>query len=53
MGYRWEVQGYFWSEAAVDYEYMTMYSGQSLVRAVLAAIKAKREGAGCVKVNWR
>lgn len=36
--------GYIWREE---------YYGPSLRLAVWAAIKAKRRGVGCVKVEWR
>lgn len=51
MGARWEVSA--WVRGAADYYYEQVYYGQSLPRALRAAVRAKRAGAGCVRVAWR
>lgn len=37
----------------LGYGYVEVYGGRSWIKAILAARKAKREGAGCVKLEWR
>lgn len=51
MGAKWEVNA--WVKAGFGYEYLEVYYGPSLWRALRAAARAKRAGAGCVKVEWR
>lgn len=51
MGWTWEVSA--WTKGDGGYEYVTVYAGESLVRAVFAMCKAKRSGVGCVKLEWR
>lgn len=51
MGCRWEVS--VWQECEGGYAYRSVHQGQSLLRAAFAAFRAKRQGAGCVKVEWR
>lgn len=50
MGWTWEVNA--WCGSGSGYEWVQVFAGESLVRALLAARKAKRT-AGCVKVEWR
>lgn len=55
MGNTWEVWG--WVEQPDGelrrYDYISFYSGESFFGAVWAAIQMKRQGVGCVKVEWR
>ena len=51
MGWKWEVSA--WVRAGSSYTYEQVYAGNSFVGAVRAAHKAKRGGAGCIKVEWR
>lgn len=62
MGWKWEVNAWVagsadmtgtTSTSNVRYSFELVYAGESLVRALLAARKAKRGGAGMVKVEWR
>lgn len=52
MGNTWEVHAWVKS-AEGGYRYVETWRGQSLLGMIRAARKAKREGAGCVKVEWR
>ncbi len=52
MGEKYAVLEYV-TVAPRDYRYFQVYYGRSFWGAVLAAIKAKRNGAGCVKFLWR
>jgi hypothetical protein len=54
MGWTWEVRAFVkvkpdWG----GYTYEQVYAGESLIRALTAARRAKRSGAGCVKIEWR
>lgn len=50
MGWKYEVQGYFATDEG--YAYVSVYEGQSLIKAILAMRKAKKV-CGCVKLAWR
>lgn len=51
MGNTWTV--YAWDQGGQGWDYRMVHRGESALRAILAAVKAKRAGAGCVKVEWR
>lgn len=51
MGNKIEVWAYL-PRSAGGYEYTQVYGGESWLRAILEARRAKRT-AGCVKVEWR
>lgn len=53
MGNTWEVWSYVPNRDTGGYEYQQVWHGQSVFGCIHAAIKAKRGGAGCVKVEWR
>ena len=53
MGNTWEVWSYDHISALEGYGYTQVWAGQSVIACIRAAIKAKRAGAGCVKVEWR
>jgi len=44
-----------WGDHYLDknYSYLTTYCGQSAFAAVIALVRAKRAGYGCVKFEWR
>lgn len=50
MGWKYEVEAYLPTDES--YAYVTTYTGQSLIKAVLAMRRAKKV-AGCVKLSWR
>lgn len=52
MGAKWEVSQWVKHDEG-GYYYEQVYFDHSFWRAIHAAIKAKRAGAGCVKVEWR
>lgn len=51
MGVEWTVSA--WVRVGNTYTYVTQIETNSAWRALRAALKAKREGSGCVKVEWR
>lgn len=51
MGYRWEVWAYVPTDRG--YAYQEVWQGQSALKCLRMFVKAKRGGAGCVKVEWR
>lgn len=53
MGNRFEVYAYVPAATPEGYEYQQVHGGQRLLPALAAAYRAKRAGAGCVKVEWR
>ena len=53
MGYTWEVWAWVQIPGTKQYEDENTYSGNSAWDAVWAAIRLKRNGAGCVRVMWR
>jgi hypothetical protein len=53
MGNTWEVWAYVLISEDEGYGYTQAWRGQSAIRCIREAIKAKRAGAGCVKVEWR
>lgn len=57
MGSKFEVSAWVAAEPEsttnVDYGWEDVYGGDSLLRAILAAIASKRAGAGCVRLVWR
>lgn len=50
MGWKYEVYG--WKLEIDGWGYREVYQGQSLIKAILSARKAKRTS-GCVKIEWR
>ena len=55
MGNTWEVYAYMNTSKSKNefrYEYVQTWCGQSLIKCIFAAIKAKR-ASGCVKIEWR
>lgn len=52
MGYRFEVEAYV-PDGGDGYHYVQVYYGQSLFSALRAAVQARRQGSGCVRVMWR
>ena len=53
MGYRFEVWAWVKSDNGYDWRDTPEYQGQSLIRALIAAARAKRSGIGCVRLVWR
>lgn len=56
MGGKWEVSEWTWAPDYLGerhYRYDSIYMGESLWRALWTMAKAKRRGAGCVKLEWR
>lgn len=54
MGYKYEVSAWI-SEHGIgygDYAYQTVYAGDSLIKAIIAMIKAKKTSK-CIKLEWR
>jgi len=51
MGYTYEVLEYAKSDGGYFFE--QRYAGESLIKAVIKTIKLKRDGAGCVRINYR
>ena len=52
MGWKYEVTQWVRHTDQGPYHWEDVYAGDSLIRAVLAAVRAKRES-GCVKLEWR
>jgi hypothetical protein len=52
MGWKWEVQQWV-KQFPGGYDYEQVYAGQSLLAALRSACRAKRSGAGCVRLEWR
>ena len=51
MNNTWEV--YAWKEIDGDYQYVLEYSGNSRRAAMNTARKLKKDGCGCIKIEWR
>ena len=51
MGNMWEVS--VWMQGNAEGYYVTTYHGESLPEAIAEMLRAKRAGAGCVKLEWR
>lgn len=52
MGNTWVVQA--WTKRGEDdYHDVEVFRGESLWRAILAMIHAKRSGIGCISLEWR
>lgn len=51
----WPIYVLAWVKCPNDgkFYYQEVYGGKSWLAALRAAIKAKRSGAGCVKLEWR
>lgn len=52
MGCKWHISAWVKPDAG-GYTYVNVYQGDNPFAAFRAARKAKRSGAGCVKVEWR
>ena len=52
MGNTWEVWTYGLISKFEGYGYTQVWRGQSAIKCIVAAVKAKRS-TGCVKVEWR
>ena len=52
MGNTWEVYSYT-MVSGVGYTWSEVYRGQSMIKAILAAHRAKRYAGGLIKVEWR
>jgi hypothetical protein len=60
MGTKWEVSAYVKYQTMITedgkgyaYRYVSVCMTNSLYQAIKAMIKAKGDGAGCVKLEWR
>lgn len=53
MGWPIYVYAYVRCDEDGKYYYVEVYGGKSWIKAIFAARKAKREGSGCIKVEWR
>jgi hypothetical protein len=53
MGNRFEVWAFVKNDEFDEFDYVAAWRGESAFRCIWEAIKAKRAGAGCVKVEWR
>lgn len=58
MGNTWEVSAWEWNDDGSNggegkWQYVSHWRGESLLGAILAMRRAKREGFGCVKLEWR
>jgi len=55
MGTTWEVWYYVpHPTSPFVYRWDEVYRGQSLVKAVIAAVREKRRyGGGCIRIEWR
>ncbi len=53
MGWKMTVAEYRFSDDDQRWQYHEIYWGNSLGGALWAAYKAKRKGAGCVRLEWR
>jgi hypothetical protein len=55
MGYRWTVTIWVFRDFPLEsgYREEQYYGSQSWLKAAWNFIKAKREGYGCVKLEWR
>lgn len=52
MGYKFEVHAWVKPDRG-GHTFETVYGGGSLLRALAEARKARRQGAGMVKIEWR
>lgn len=53
MGNTFEVWAFVVDRDFDGFEYVQTWSGNGLIRCLLAARRAKKSGAGRVKVEWR
>lgn len=54
MGNKWEVWAWMRQpNSKANYDWVPVYQGPSMCRALWVAWKSKRDGIGCVKVEWR
>lgn len=51
MGNKWEVCSY--EKYAGSWGYVTMYRGESFLKALWTMRTLKKLGVGCVKLEWR
>ena len=54
MGYKYEVSAWVLEHGLGygGYTYKTVYAGDSLLKAIISMIKAKKTS-GCIKLEWR
>ena len=52
MGYKFEAWSWEMNDDG-EYEYRSLRQSQHFLPILLAVIKAKRRGIGCVKIDWR
>jgi hypothetical protein len=51
-GWKWEVE--LWAEIGPEgYRWHMQYQGDSLIAAMRTAREARRNGIGCVRLQWR
>ena len=53
MGNRYEVYKWEFHTLLQEWRYEEVYCGQSFVKAMWNMWQAKRNGTGCVKLEWR
>lgn len=53
MGNKFEVHSWRLLSDETCYEYVMVYGGRSLIKALFVMWKEKRKGVGCVKFYWR
>lgn len=51
MGNKVEVHA--WVKTGDGYRFVSVYAGNSLFKAMIAAFRAKHSGIGMVKIEWR
>jgi hypothetical protein len=51
MSSRWTVSQ--WELDHHGWHYVEVWAGRYFIGALIAAVKSKRDGTGCVKVEWR
>jgi hypothetical protein len=53
MGVKYEVDAWLYNARLHEWRYEEVYRGQSFIKAMYMLVRAKRHGAGCVKLEWR
>ena len=54
MGNKYEISAYEETpHGRYQYDYVVKYRGESFVKAIVTMLKLKKQGAKCIKLEWR
>ena len=56
MGWTWQVEGWVPGgddDIYPDFSWSVFYRGESVIRAIVCALKCRKNKIGCIRIIWR